>query len=373
MGLFGSGNTTEGISKNASERQQRLNQNISQFGFEGSLDQQALANFFLTGQFEQGQHAIGGGRQAFGALEATPTGPATTLALEGIQGEVDLSRQRQMVAENMLGQAGTNLGTVNEFNLAGLGLGGAALGGEAQFLQQSFDTLAGNQGLNQSLTDQINQFFSSGGAASQAQAQQIGNIFDAQRQIGASNIQQNFGDLLTQLQDHATSRGLRFGDTPIQDRGNLLAEEAMRNLTNLESSLGGQQAQALLNTPFQQAQLAGGLQGQQQAQNLNLFNAFSSPVNRGVNIGAQLTGQGQFASQLSPAAASGAAFQNVAGLVSGQNFATGTQGFSPIAVQQNPNFTQTLGQSFASSLGSGLGQATTSGIQGLATGGLAFG
>jgi len=362
MGLFSGGNTVEGLSKNASERQQRLNQNISQFGFEGALDQQALANFFLTGEFTQGEHSVGGGRTAFGSLTEAPQGPAGTLVGEGLGSEVDLSRQRQMVAENMLSQAQQNLAPVNQFNLEALGLSSAALGGEAGFLQQSIGTLGENTALNQSLTNELNRFFSTGGAPSQAQSQQIGNIFNAQRQIGASNIQQNFGDLLTQLQDHATSRGLRFGDTPIQDRGGLLAEEAMRNLTNLETSLSGQQANALLNAPFQQAGLAGSLQGQQQAQNLNLFNAFSAPVNRGLSLGGQLTGQTQFASQFSPAAFSGPALQNVAGLISGQNFSTGMQGFSPTPIAQQPSFLRTMGQSAATSIGSSAGDALSSGI-----------
>jgi hypothetical protein len=141
-----------------------------------------------------------------------------------------------------------------------------------------------------------------------------------------------------------------------------MTEELIRNLTNLNLGIGGQQSQALLQAPLQQAQLGGQLQGQGQNQLQNIFNAFSVPVTQGFNAGNQLFGQTQFGSQFAPAQFAGPALQNAQSLVSGGQFAQGSPSFLPIPVQQQPTFGRTFGQNFAGTLGSTTGALPARGI-----------
>jgi hypothetical protein len=360
--FFGGGNAVEGLSPNTSERVQRLGDSVQRQQLQEVLDAQALRNFFLTGQFQQGQGMGSRGKKIFGSLTGAPTGPAGQLVTSGLQNEVGLSGQRQDIANQLLGVTPGNIEAQNQFNQGVLGFGQGVLPGQAASLLNLFGTSGGIQDLGGQLTGGLQDFFASGGAPSEAQATQIGTIFDAQREVGTSNLQQQFGDAIQQLLAEKDRRGLRFGDTPIQDRGNRLTEELARNLTNLETSLGGQQANALLEAPFRQATLGGQLQGQQQNQLQNIFNAFSTPVTQGFNAGNQLFPQTQFAAQFSPAQFASPALQNAAALVGGGQFAQGLPTFAPIGIPQNPTFGQTFGQTFASSLGSELGSGIGSGL-----------
>jgi hypothetical protein len=370
--FFGGGSLTEGISPNTSERQQRLNDSLTRQGLQESLDAQALRNYFLTGQFQQGQGMGSQGQKIFGSLTGAPQGPAAQLGFGGLAGEVGLSGQRLGIADQLLGLTPGNIAAQNQFNLGTLGLGAGVLPGQAVSLGNLFGTSEDVLDLNTQLSGDLQNFFASGGAPSEAQAQNIGNIFDAQRDVGTSNLLQGFDDAVFRLQDQATTRGLRFNDTPIQDRGNRMTEELIRNLTNLNTSIGGQESQALLQAPFQQASLGGQLQGQGQNQLQNIFNAFSVPITQGFNAGNQLFGQTQFGSQFAPAQFSGPALQNAQSLVSGGQFAQASPSFAPVPVQQQPTFGQTFGQTFSSSLGQGLGQGTAAGI-GFGLGGAAGG
>ena len=67
-----------------------------------------------------------------------------------------------------------------------------------------------------------------------------------------------------------------------------------RNATNLESSIAGNQANALLQTPFAQQNQNLQALGQAQGSNLNILNAFSTPINQAFAKQGQQFQQGQF-------------------------------------------------------------------------------
>jgi len=369
--FFGGGNAVEGLSPKTSERQQRLNETVSRLGTQGALDQTALFNFLVGGgEFTPGV-VHNSGQPIFGNFQSQPTGPAFNVINTGIQGEQGLSTARQQIAQQLLNQAQGSLVPANEFQLDTLGQAGASLQAQGGLLGSELGTFFQNRGLDQQATNQLQQFFESGGAPSDVQQNLIGDIFDAQRQVGQSNLQQQFGQALRDLQDQATTRGLRFGDTPIQDRGGLLTQEFIRNAANLETALGGQEASALLDQPFRQAGLAGTTSGQAQGQMLDILNAFTTSIGRGFDVNNQLQAQNQFGLQFSPATASGAPLQNLAGLLGSGGFTQNIPSFSPIPVAQQPSFSRTFGQSFAGAFGGGLGSGAASGVNQGLSGGIA--
>jgi hypothetical protein len=336
----------------------QLTGTLAQESAQTNLDLQAIQNQLLFGGPFQ-QLRTNGIR---GSQTEAPTGPAFNLVNQALQDELGLSGQRQNIAQQSLQQAQASLDPTNQFNLSALGGGGLAQQAQLGLLGSAIPGIQDVQNLGQQLTGGLSDFFSSGGAPSEFQREQIGNIFDAQRDIGRSNLGQGFDEAIRKLQDQATTRGLRFGDTPIQDRGGLLAGEFGRNLTNLESSLGGQEAQALLGQPFQQAQLSGQIQGQGQNQLLNLINAFSQPVSQGFNANQALQGQRQFGQQVSPFGASAAPLQNIAGLLGGGNFANTQPTFSAQGIPQQPSFLRSLGQATAAGIGQAIPDATSAAV-----------
>ena len=353
-----------GFSTNVNERQQRLQESLAQLSARNQADQQALSNYFIEGgPWQQGEIYVGGVGTHKGNFEQLPDGNLFYLVNNGLQGEVDNSALRQQIAQQQLGATPLNMQAQQGFDLNALMQGTGALSGQASLLSQLSGQSGGSLDFTNQLQGGLGDFFSSGGAPSQAQQQQIGSIFDAQRNIGNSNLQQQFGNSLQQLQDHATTRGLRFGDTPIQDRGGLLAQEFARNTTNLESSLGGQQANALLQQPFQQAQLGGSLLGQGQNNLLNLFNSYSAPIGQGFNSGQSLQNQNQFGLQFTPSSTAGPAIQNTQSFLQNSNPAPNNPVFTGgNVIAQNPDFIDTFSQGFAGSSGSGLGSAAASGF-----------
>lgn len=103
-----------------------------------------------------------------------------------------------------------------------------------------------------------------GAAATPEQRELIGRIANERIQAGRSDInaalQESLGLLRSEL---APSRGFRPEDTPIQDRGQVLAKESLRLTEDLISQARAQEAQQLLEFPLQASALRS-----QQAQGL---------------------------------------------------------------------------------------------------------
>jgi hypothetical protein len=362
-----------GFSPNVNERQQRLQQGQSIRSEQANLDIQSILNQLIGGgEFQQGIN-FNSGQPIFGNLESQPTGPLFNIINQGLQGEQQLSQLRQQIAQAQLQDIPRSNQLFQGFSESATGLGSRSLEAQEALLGQSLNNFTQSQGLGTTAANTIEGFLGSDGTPTQFQQDQIGNIFDAQRQIGQSNLNNQFGGALRALQDQATTRGLRFNDTPIQDRGQLTLQEFLRNSANLEASLGGQQANALLNIPFQQslqqAQIGGALQGQTQNQMLNLLNAFSTPVNQAFNSSNEINRNNQFGLQFSPQQFSAPAISNISGL---------TGSFNP--TQTNPVFTggniipltarggevagQAAGEAFGTSVGQAGGSATSAGFGG---------
>jgi len=356
-------NRVEGFSTNTNERQQRLQEALSLNSASGALDQQALSNYFIGGgPFEQG-YAWNSGNPIYGNFAEQPTGPAFNLVNNGLQGEHLNSFYRQALAERQLQGVGQNLAQQQAFDRAGLQYGLGAQGTQDALRRQTLGAFGGNIELNDQLTGQLGDFFSSGGAPSEQQRQAIAGIYDPLRQQGYSDLNQQYQNSLRQASDQFSARGLRNSDSPAQELTGRTIDEFGRQAQNFESGISSQQAQALLQQPYQQANLAGQLQGQSQNQFLNLINQYSQPINQGFNSGQSLQNQNQFGLQYTPASQSGPALQNMQALISGTNPApsqpTFTGGYN---IAQNPTFLQTFGQSYAGSLGQAGGQATAAGI-----------
>ena len=358
----------KGFSPKRSEAQQRLDARLQELAARNFLTNNSINDqFLLGGDFKQSGFKADG-KKFFGSATA-PEGPLFNLVNQGLQGEEQLSRLRQQLAQQQLLNTGFELDRSRQFGISNLQGGQDAIYRQRQLQPSITDTFRSNEGLNQQLTGDLGDFFNSGGAPNDFQQQNINSIFDSQRDVGFSNLQAQFGDAVQELQDQATNRGLRFGDTPIQDRGNRLTEEFARNATNLESQIGGAQSQANINVPFQQAQFAGQQQGQQQNQMLNLLNSFSSPITQGQNATGQFFNQQQFGAQFAPSQFSGPALNNVNTLFNGSQLANPNPTFANSGGgAQNPSFGQTFGNSFGQALGSGLGGNFSTGIAGAIAG-----
>ena len=367
-GIFGGGQAVEGVSSNVNERNQRLQEWLAQQSASSSLDVRAIANKLIGGgEFVPGVSHVSG-VPISGAFGSQPTGPAFNLVQGGLESEEQLSRFRQNLANTMLNEAPGNLYANRRFQLGAVDQGFGNIGQQGELLNRSIGSFDNAQGLNNQLTGNISDFFSSGGAASAAQQGNINDIFNAQRAMGTSNLNQQFENNLRLGEEQFATRGLRAQDTPAQELTGRTIDEYNRNLTNLELGLGGQQAAASLNVPFQQAQLGGQLQGQSNNQMLNLINAFSSPINTGFNAGNQLQGLNAFGAQYSPASYAGPPLQNLGALLSGTNPAPVNPIYNQAGIAQNPGFGETLGQNVASSLGQGLGSGLSLGASSLVGG-----
>lgn len=98
------------------------------------------------------------------------------------------------------------------------------------------------------------------GEATNAQRELIGQEANSAIASGSSDINNQLGLGLAQVRNElGPGLGLRPGDTPLIDRGNLMANEAQRQFGQLVTNVRGQQAQSMLNYPIQTAQAIGGL------------------------------------------------------------------------------------------------------------------
>jgi hypothetical protein len=359
-GMFGRPGV-QGFSPNANENAQRLALANARASTPAMLDQLGLGNYFLTGQFDP-ITTKSGGKTFQGNIQEQPTGGLAGLTGQGIQDEFGNSAMRQQIAMQQLGLIPGNLAANQAF-------GGQSIADAMQAMQMqgglrnlnALGTFGGNLGLNQDITQDLSNFFASGGAASDAQAGNIGDVFDAQRQIAASNLGQQFDERMRQATDSFSNRGLRNTDTPAQELLGRSIDEFGRQAANTEAALGSQQSQALLQQPFLQAQLGGQLQGQSQNNLLNILSSYSQPISQG-GFGANLfNNANQFGLQFSPSSVQGPTIQNALSLLGGANPAPSQPVFTG-GVRQSPNFMQTLGQSTAQSLGSAVGQGVAGGI-----------
>lgn len=330
-------------------------------GLGASQTQQDLLRLLIGGQWNPGSISVKG-QDITGLFSQQPTGPAFNLVQGGLFGEEDLGQQRLQIAQQLLQNFDIDADQARQFSQQQLGVGGQALQGQEDFLTQQQGQFGQNAALQQQIGGDLGQFFSSGGAPNSFQQQTIGDIFNAQRQIGQSNLNQQFQDFARILDEElAPARGLRGSDTPIQRLGERTMQEFLRNSANLEASIGGNQSQALLQQPFAQAGLGSSLLNQLQTQNLNTLNAFSVPIGQGFNQQNFVNQLGQFGLQFSPAAQAGPALSNFGALLGQGNFAQPTTAFSAnIAPTAAPGFAQ----NFSSNFGSSLGQAFGSGIAG---------
>lgn len=362
-------NAVTGISPNANENAQRQSLLNARLSTKGDLDRIALIQQFIGGGPFQPGSFRSGGKEHTGFLEQQPTGPLYNLVNRGLQGENLNSQFRQAIAQRQLEGVPENLAYQQYFGRQGLQSGIQGL--ESQDLLRNLlagGTFGGNLDLNRQLTGDLSNFFGSGGAASEAQAGNISDVFDAQRQIAASNLGQQFDERMRQAVDSFSNRGLRNTDTPAQELLGRSIDEFGRQATNTEAALSSQQANALLNQPFLQAQLGGQLQGQSNNQLLNLINSFSQPVSAGQFGANSLNNLDQFALQFNPSSVAGPSIQNLMSLIGGANPAPNQPVFSG-GVPQTPGFGQTLGQNIATSFGQSLGQGAGVGT-GAAIGGL---
>jgi len=101
-----------------------------------------------------------------------------------------------------------------------------------------------------------------GGLPSEAQREFFGTAAEEAIAAGRSDIEAFSQNQLRLLREElAPGLGLRPSDSPIIDRGGLVAREATRQFGQLESAVRGQEAQALSGLIGQNLQTAGGLTG----------------------------------------------------------------------------------------------------------------
>ena len=104
-----------------------------------------------------------------------------------------------------------------------------------------------------------------GGAASPEEQRLIGEATAAGIKAGESDIDRSFEDALRQIREElAPSLGLSAGDTPLEDRANLLGREVIRGKADLSTNLRGAEASAKLNLPLARGQLEAGIASTQQ-------------------------------------------------------------------------------------------------------------
>ena len=101
-----------------------------------------------------------------------------------------------------------------------------------------------------------------GGVPTEAQREFFGTAAEEAIRAGRSEIEAFSQEQLRLLgQELAPSLGLRPGDSPIVDRGQLVAREATRQFGQLQSAVRGQEAQALSGLIGQNLATAGGITG----------------------------------------------------------------------------------------------------------------
>lgn len=243
--------------------------------------------------------------------------------LQAIKAQAPFNQQLLDAARPLIGQQADILrqqGDITSQQLAQLSSPEALK--QQQEQQQLTDLQLQSALKNQPIQDQLLQLqldtLKRGGAATDEQKSLIGQATDAAINSGTSDINASRDDALQQLKlNLAPSLGLRPGDTPILDRGNLVGKEAVRQTGQLTTNLRGAQAQAELNYPLAQQQLQSGInQGQQ----------------------GLITATGQFQNQLAQAASANrlALFGGAGGFTGqagnlGLGLATGTPGASALS------------------------------------------
>jgi hypothetical protein len=360
MGVFNAPGV-KGFSPNANENIQRINLAGGRLGINQAVDQANIGHLLGTGEFGDITTRSGGNLYS-GNIGGIPEGGLVGLTYQNIQDELMNSGLRQNAVANALGYAPGNINANQAFGQQSIDQAMQAM--QAQGLLRNLTaggTFGGNLGLNQDLTQSLSDFFSSGGAASDAQLGNIRGHRDALSQISASNRAQEFGEFMRQATDSFSNRGLRNTDTPAQELLGRSIDEFGRQSEIAESALNAQEFNQRMQAPFLQAQLGGQLQGQSQNNLFNILRSFSQPIGQG-GFGANLFGnQNQFWSQFSPSGPAGQSISNANALIGGANPNPNLPGYTG-GVQQSPSFLQTLGQSAAQSLGSSVGQGVAGGI-----------
>jgi len=244
------GQKLKGFSSKSNERSQRLSGKLGKQSARGVADQIAFSNYFLGGgPFQQGSFKDGSGGTIRGNV-SSPQGDLFQLVDQGLRSELGLSQGRQDLAAQLLGNSASEIGQSHAFGSEALDAARTAIPIQQLLRNAGIGTFAGDFGLNQQVTGDLANFFASGGAPNQFQGQTINDIYGAQRDIGASNLQQQFDGFMRQATDSFSDRGLRATDTPSQEMLDRGIDEFNRNAQNFETGLSGQEAAAMLNVPF---------------------------------------------------------------------------------------------------------------------------
>ncbi len=209
---------------------------------------------------------------------------------------------------------------------------------QSELQRQQLEYQIANLPVQQELLDMQLDDLRRGGAASPQQLELIKQASDAALAAGESDIAAFQEEATARLRDElAGALGLRPTDTPIVDRGALIAKEAVRQQGNLASNLREAQATAQLNFPLaaQQLQAGIGLSQQQMSQAASEFQA-------------QLR-QAATSNRLALASGLGGQLSNVASGGLGLSSIGPNPGLTPFGRQQS--YTQTQRTPFFSGLG----------------------
>ena len=79
----------------------------------------------------------------------------------------------------------------------------------------------------------------------------IANAADTAITAGQKDIDRFFGDAMKVLHEQATARGMRFGDSPMLDRGGQIATDVLRQKEDLAQGIRAQQASMNLTYPLE--------------------------------------------------------------------------------------------------------------------------
>lgn len=141
-----------------------------------------------------------------------------------------------------------------------------------QASEAAIDKLGAESPNLQAATDEVFGQLATLGIATPAEIQQITAATTAAFEVGARDIEAGGQRALRDVRDIlAPSRGLRPSDAPIQEAGGRIGEEVARQTGQLGRTLGATAAQAILDRPFQRAELASNIGlGQQQIATQNL-------------------------------------------------------------------------------------------------------
>lgn len=127
----------------------------------------------------------------------------------------------------------------------------------------------------------------------------VANAADTAITAGQKDIDRFFGDAMKVLNDQATARGMRFGDTPILDRGGQIATDVLRQKEDLAQGIRAQQASLNLTYPLEKYTTLSnvgvnegrlGLDTRSLAQNAEQFNSEMNLRNR--TLGADVAQRG---------------------------------------------------------------------------------